>query len=108
MEESKVNSIIKLILGEEFYTRLITDIIREYGDTKLKIHEAEPILESYFKAILLIGFSKKKIEIDYYKIHLNSKQNIEINTKKFCRDYEAYINKIENFKIELLKQLLNN
>lgn len=106
MEENKIGEILKLILGDEVYTQLITDTVREYNNTKLRINEVEPIIESYFIAILLIGFSKKQVNIDNYTIHLINKSNIKIDTNEFCKKYENYINTVENFKLDLLRQLL--
>lgn len=106
MEESKTGSILKLILGNKEYTQLITDTVREYKNMNWKLDDAELIIETYFMAILLIGFSKKQIQIDKYRIHLLNEVELEINTKEFCKKYEKYIDKVENYKFDLLRQLL--
>ena len=57
-------------------------------------------------SILVIGFSKKKVEIDKYDIHLSRKPNINIDVSKFCEDYKKYIDKVEQYKFNLLRRII--
>lgn len=106
MEENNIQRILKEIIGEAEYDNLISDIVNEYSDTDYELDVAEPIINSYIIAILLIGMSKKAVNIDNYNIHLINNENLKINTLDFCKDYSHYINKVENFKLDLLRKLL--
>ena len=98
------SNIIKVMLGNPDYEKLITEIMKEYNNTNLKVSDIEPILSTYFSAILLIGFCKKPVLFNNYTIKLDKHSDIEINTKKFCEKYESYINKIEDIKLGLIKK----
>lgn len=101
--------IFKKILGEEEYVSLITETVKEYKDGSfgnVRIDDIEIIIEYYCIAIFLIGISKESIELNEYTI--STKRNLEINIKieDFCKKYSKYIRRIEEFKIDLLRELL--
>lgn len=98
--------ILKLILGEEEYEEILTKTAKEYNKGNYSLDDFEIIIDSYFVAILLIGFSKKKIDIDKYVIKLVNKVDINISIKDFCEKYKKYINDIEEYKFELLRNLI--
>lgn len=99
--------ILELIIGEEECKRIITKTAQKYNKGGYSLNNFEIIMESYFIAILLIGFSKKKIDIDKYSIHFVNKPDININTKEFCEEYEEEIKKIEDYKFSLLRKLIS-
>ncbi|MFR2788082.1 MAG: hypothetical protein ACLTBX_04765 [Clostridia bacterium] len=98
--------ILKLILGEKEYREIITKTAKEYKKDNYSLDDFEIIIESYFVAILLIGFSKKAIDIDKYVIKLVDKVNINISIKDFCEKYKKYIDDVEEYKFELLRNLI--
>lgn len=106
--EENYQAILQLILGEEEYTEILARACKEYGeDDKYKISDFEVIIEYYLKTILLIGFSKKKVEIDKYEICLKRNPNITIDVNKFCKDYKKYIDKVEQYKFNLLRKIID-
>lgn len=107
MENTKLNTILNIVLGSNQYNQLLEDTMLEYKNIQSKDIDINSIIESYFIAILIIGFAKKQIDIDQYKIHLKNNINIKIDTKDFCKKYQKYINGVENFKLEMLRQLLS-
>ncbi len=100
--------ILELILGEEDCKELITKAVKEYNQGAYSLNNFEIIMDSYFVAILLIGFSKKKVEIDKYAIHLMNKPDINIDAKWFCEEYKKYIDKVEKYKFDLLRELISD
>ena len=105
--EENYKVILQLILGEEEYVELFSKAFKEYADGNCTVGDFEVIMEYYLKFILLIGFSKKKVEIDKYEIHLHRKPNINIDTNKFCEDYKKYIDKVEQYKFNLLRKIID-
>ncbi|HJJ12574.1 MAG TPA: hypothetical protein OIM48_04645 [Clostridiaceae bacterium] len=99
-------NILKLILGEKEYREIITKTAKEYKKDNYSLDDFEIIIESYFVAILLIGFSKKAIDIDKYVIKLVDKVDINISIKDFCEKYKKYIDDVEEYKFELLRNLI--
>lgn len=99
--------ILELIIGKEECEKIITKTAKKYNKGGYSINNFEIIMESYFIAILLIGFSKKKVEIDKYSIHFVNKPDININTKEFCEEYKDEIDKIEDYKFNLLRRLIS-
>ncbi|MCI8999648.1 MAG: hypothetical protein HFJ26_01625 [Clostridia bacterium] len=105
MEES-YQKILELIIGKEECEKLITKIAKRYNEETYTISNFEIIMQSYFITILLMGFSKKKIDIDKYSIHFIDKPEININTTEFCKEYEEEIEKVEEYKFDLLRKLI--
>ena len=110
MEEEKVNIILREIIGNDLYN----DLIHEAGfyfinDSNCRLNkdmsDIEPILNACCTAILLIGISKKPVNIRSYIIHLSKERKIKINTEDLCRKFEKYIVNVENFKFKLLKEI---
>lgn len=99
--------ILELIIGEEECKKIITKTAKKYNQGGYSLNNFEIIMESYFIAILLIGLSKKKVEIDKYSIHFVNKPDININTKELCEEYKDEIDKIENYKFNLLRRLIS-
>ncbi len=99
--------ILELIIGKEAFESIITKTAKKYNKGGYNINNFEIIIESYFIAILLIGFSKKKIDIDKYSIHFVNKPDININTKELCEEYKDVIDKIEYYKFDLLRKLIS-
>lgn len=106
MRKGDYKKILELILGKEECERIITQAVNEYHQKDYNLDDFEIIVESYFIAILVIGFSKKKLEIDKYAIHLVNESDININTKEFCEKYKKYIEEVEQYKFELLRKLI--
>lgn len=104
--DENYQAILQLILGADEYTEIFAKACKEYGDDKYKISDFEVIIEYYLKTILLIGFSKKKVEIDKYEICLKRNPNITIDVNKFCEDYKKYIDKVEQYKFNLLRRII--
>ena len=103
-----INKVLELIIGKEEYESVINKAAKEYQDGNYSLEHFEVILESYFIAILLIGFSKKKIDIDKYAIHLLNKPDIIIDTREFCENYKKYIDKVEDYKFRMLRELIKD
>lgn len=106
MKKRDYKKILELILGKEECDKIITQAVKEYHQKDYNLDNFEIIVESYFIAILLIGFSKKKLDIDKYAIHLVKESDITINTKEFCEKYKEYINNVEKYKFDLLRKLI--
>jgi len=106
MELSNTMQIIQNLIGNEDFNELIHEVVEEYVDKSLPLKEIEPILETYCIAILLIGFSKKSVEIEKCKISLSNNKNIFIKSEDVCKKYGEYIQKIEDSKFELLRKII--
>ena len=100
----KIKIILKQILGESEYSNLVETIHEELN--KNNLNNDEIIVTTHLIVILLIGFSKKQVNIDYYYIHLLNNSEIKCNIKRLLKKYGNYINEIENFKINLLRQII--
>ena len=105
--EQNCRKILELIIGEEECKNIITKTAKKYNQGGYSLNNFEIIMESYFIAILLIGFSKKKVDIDKYSIHFLNKPDININTKELCEEYKEEIDKIEDYKFNLLRKLIS-
>lgn len=110
MEEKTVNKILKTILGEGNYNELTTKALHYFGDRQEctfheKLDDIEPIMESCCIAILLIGISKKPVNIEEYRITLAEDRELNVKTKEFCFDFEKYIQGVEEYKIGLLRKI---
>ena len=104
--DENYQAILQLILGADEYTEIFARAFNEYKDGNYKVGDLDVIIEHYLMSILVIGFSKKKVEIDKYDIHLNRKPNINIDANKFCEDYKKYIDKVEQYKFNLLRRII--
>ena len=98
--------IVELLIGKENFLQFITKIARDYRSDSLYIEDVELIVNAYSIAILLIGFTKKTVEIDEFKIKLDSNDDIPVNIKNFCENYKTYIQKIEESKFDLLRKII--
>lgn len=103
---NEIDKIVELILGKKGCEQLITQIVKEYNEKGYNVNDFEYIMKSYFTAILIIGFSKKKVDIDKYCIHLINKPDINIDIKDFCNLYKDYINQVEKYKFDLLRKII--
>lgn len=101
-----VNAILDLIIGREKCEQLITQIVREYCKKGFNIDDFEYIRDAYFIVILIIGFSKKQVDIDKYNIHLIKKTDITVDIKDFCERYKKYIDEVEKCKFDLLRKII--
>lgn len=106
MELSNTMQIIQNLIGNDNFNELIHEVIQEYVDKDLPLKEIEPILETYCIAILLIGFSKKPVEIEKCKIILSNNKNIFIKSEDLCEKFGEYIKQIEDSKFELLRKII--
>lgn len=104
--EENCQEILELIIGKEECEKIVTKIAKRYNEGIYTISNFEVIMQSYFIAILLMGFSKKKIDIDKYSIHFVDKPEININTKEFYEEYKEEIEKVEEYKFDLLRKLI--
>ena len=59
--KEKCKNILELIIGEKECKKIITKTAKKYNKGGYSLNNFETIMESYFIAILLIGFSKKKV-----------------------------------------------
>lgn len=105
--ENNCRKILELILGKEQCCEIITKTVKEYVKGDYSLNNFEIIMESYFIIILIIGFSKKKINMDKYAIHIANKPDIYIDTRDFCQEYKKYIDNVEKYKFDLLRHLIN-
>lgn len=96
--------ILRLILGED-YTRFITEAVRYLKeDEKCKITDTPDIIKAMSIAILLIGFTKKPVNLEEYEIKLR-KRKIKVNTNDFCSVFKDYIEKVEEVKFNMVKDI---
>lgn len=97
--------IMRLILKED-YKKFITNIVKYSGKyEECMVDDIEEILKAMSIAIILIGFTKKPVNIDEYNIKLKDNKNIKINTKDFCNEFKEYIQKVEDLKFNMLKDI---
>lgn len=110
MEEKAVNKILKTILGEDDYNELTTKTLHYFCNRQEctfneDLNDIEPIMEACCIAILLIGISKKTVNIEEYRITLDKDRELKVGTKEFCFDFEKYIQEVEEYKIGLLRKI---
>jgi len=110
LENSDVNIMLKNIIGDDNYNNLIKELgyyFLEEPSCNLNntIEDIEPILDYCCTAILLIGISKKPVNIDKYRIKLDDTREIIVDTQEFCNKFENYLQKVERFKFDLLKKI---
>lgn len=110
MNDEPINIILKNILGKELYSELIAEsaiYFAEHKETNLdkSIEDIPAILEACCIALLLIGISKKPINIDEYIVNFEENRKTSIGTKEFCQVFKKYIDKVEEFKIDMLKRI---
>lgn len=96
---------LKLILKEE-YKDFITKAV-EYlkDDEECMIDDIPEIVKAVSIATILIGFTKKPVNLEEYKIKLENK-SIKVNTSDFCNEFKKYITKVETIKLNMLKDII--
>ncbi len=98
-------SIVKSLLEEEEYIKLLTDIAKENNNKEICLERFfEEIVNKYCLIILIIGLSKK-IDIYKYKLTFN-KKIIEIDAKQFATKYKTYIKCIEDKKFKIIRKII--
>ena len=73
MKNNDINVMLRTIIGDDSYNALIKELSYYFSEYPLcnlnkSMEDIEPILDYCCIAILLIGLSKKPINIDEYKI----------------------------------------
>lgn len=100
MEET----ILRLVLKED-YNEFITDSVKYFKeDEDCKIYDIPDIIKAMSIATILIGLTKKPVNIDEYRIKINKKM-LKVNTKDFCNVFKKYIEKVEKTKIDMLNDI---
>jgi len=105
MEKRKPIEIVGIIIGEKHFYNLLHDITEEYKDSELLLGDMEPLLEAYSSVMLIIAFSNKQVTFNTYKITLSNKVELIIETNDFCNRYYSYIQKITEFKQDLIEKI---
>lgn len=96
--------LMRLIL-EGDYKDFITEAVRYFKeDEECMVDDTPDIIKGMSIATLLIGFTKKPVNLDEYEIKLK-KKNIKVDTKDFCKVFKKYIEKIEKIKLDMLKEI---
>lgn len=96
-------SIVKSLLEEEKYIKLLTDIARENNSKEISLERHfKEIANKYCLIILLIGLSNGS-ELCEYKIIVKGKL-IKINSKKFEAKYKTYIESVKSRKQEIIEE----
>lgn len=97
-------NIINLILGEEQYKLLLTEVAKENNRNSSLDSFFDEVFNKYCFVILMLGMSKK-VEIGKYKFRTNLK-TIEKSSFEFAKKYEKYVKIIENEKFNFIKDIL--
>lgn len=95
------------IILEGDYTEFITEALRYFKeDNECKVYDSTDIIKGMTIATLLIGFTKKPVNLDEYEIKLRKrKKNLKVDTKDFCIVFKKYIEKVERIKLDMLKEI---
>ena len=100
-----MEEIITRLLLEEDYNEFISKIIEYFKeDKKCKIDDTPDIIKAMSIATILIGFTKKPVNLDEYEIKLK-KRKLKVDTEDFCKVFKKYIEKIEKIKLDMLNEI---
>ena len=89
--DENYQAILQLILGADEYTEIFAKAFNEYKDGNYKVGDLDVIIEHY---------------LDKYEICLKRNPKITIDVNKFCEDYKKYIDKVEQYKFNLLRRII--
>lgn len=96
--------LLRLILKEN-YEEFLTDAVRFLKeDEECMVDDMSDIIKAISIATILIGFTKKPVNLDKYSVKLNHK-TIKVDTKNFCNVFKNYIEKVEQIKLNMLKEI---
>ena len=96
--------LLRLILKEN-YNDFVTKSVKYFKDDKeCMITDVPDIIKAMSIATILIGFTKKPVNLDEYEVNLEDK-TIKVNTKDFCSVFKEYIQKVEEVKLDMLKDI---
>lgn len=98
--------LMRLILDSD-YTEFITEAVRYFkDDEECMVYDTTDIIKGMSIATLLIGFTKKPVNLDEYEIKLRKrKKNLKVETKDFCKVFKKYIEKVEEIKLDMLNEI---
>lgn len=110
MIDEPINIILKQILGEEKYIKLIetsAHYCEEFKESTINesLEDISPMLNSCCIIILVIGLSKNLNCLDKYVIIFDEKRKGEIKDKDFYGRFKEYINQVEKFKVDMLEKI---
>lgn len=104
--ENKKNfvNIIKDIIGDGKYLKLLEEISKENKE-KVSLDEFyDVVVNNYCFLILMLGFSKR-VDIDNYKLKTNN-ITLELNCSNFANKYKTYIKMVESEKFKTIRKML--
>lgn len=105
--EKKLNyaSIIKRILGDEIYFKLLLKVTKETEQNNIDlVNYFDKIFNMHCLIILLLATSKKAIT-NAFKLKI--KDNIiKVDNKEFASKYKKYIKTIENKEFKIIEIIL--
>lgn len=97
--------IVKNILGDNLYFKLITDVAKENNKDEVELVDYfDEIFNKYCFILLTLG-TNKMVDIDTFKLKYNGK-NIELDSTEFVKKYKEYIKIIENKKFQKLQTFI--
>lgn len=110
MVDEAINIIVRQILGEKAYIKLIEECAHyceEFSESTInkELHDISPMLDSCCIVILMIGLSNEETFLDKYRIKFDKERIVEIKNKDFCIKFKKYIDKVGSFKEEMLVKI---
>ncbi|MBE5806481.1 MAG: hypothetical protein E7313_07260 [Clostridiales bacterium] len=100
-----MDEILLRIILEDDYKKFITDAVRYFkDDEECMVTDSTEIIKAMSIATILIGFTKKPVNLDEYNVKLKNR-NLKVNTKDFCIKFKEYIEKVEKVKLDMLKEI---
>ena len=105
IKELNYVEIVKSILGEELYVKLLMDVAKENNQNEVGLVDYfNEVFNKYCFILLMLG-TNKMIDINTFKLNFNEK-DIKIDSKEFMKKYGKYIKVIEEKKFKKLKTII--
>lgn len=95
---------LRFILQEDYEEFVKKNVEYFKEDEECMINDIPDIIKAMSIATILIGFTKKPVNLNEYKVKLK-KKNIKVNTKDFINVFKKYIDKVEDAKLDMLKDI---
>lgn len=95
---------LRFILQEDYEEFVKKNVEYFKEDEECMIDDIPDIIKAMSIATILIGFTKKPVNLNEYKVKLK-KKNIKVNTKDFINVFKKYIDKVEDAKLDMLKDI---
>lgn len=96
--------LLRLILQEDYKDFIAKTVEYFKEDEECMVDDAPDIIKAMSIATILIGFTKKPVNLDEYEVKLK-KKSIKVDTKDFCKLFKKYIEKVEKIKLDMLKEI---